>query len=110
MQDLKVELTAALDEAEWDWLKPHADRDCLIVVVPGLDLVEVGIAIARDDVSTVGRWINEQMIYKPSPTEMAAWQTTENKRFNALIVQPFVLVQDPPKNLAGEESHSTESK
>lgn len=95
MQDLKAELTASLDEAEWDWLKPHAQRDCLIVVSPGLNLVDVGLAIANDDILSVQRWINEAMVYKPSVSQIISWQETQNKRFNALIVQPYVLIQEP---------------
>ncbi|MBD2182826.1 DUF2288 domain-containing protein [Planktothrix sp. FACHB-1355] len=95
MQDLKAELAETLDEAEWQWLMPHAQRDRLIVVSLGLDLVDVGVAIANDDVLSVQHWIGEQLIYKPSPTQMASWQSDGSKRFNALIVQPYVLVQEP---------------
>ncbi|MFB2918078.1 MULTISPECIES: DUF2288 domain-containing protein [Aerosakkonema] len=95
MQDLKAELSETLDEAEWEWLMPHAQRDRLIVVSLGLDLVDVGVAIANDDVLSVQHWIGEQLIYKPSPTQMASWQADRTKRFNALIVQPYVLVQEP---------------
>lgn len=102
MEDLKAELASGLDEAEWDWLKPHAQRDCLIVVAPGLNLLDVGVAIASDDVSSVQHWISEQMIYKPSLNQMADWQAKESQRFNALIVQPYVLVQEPPVNSASE--------
>lgn len=94
MQDLKAELRASLDEAEWQWLLPHAQRDSLIVVSTGLDLVDVGVAIASDDVSSVQRWIGEEMIYKPSVSQIADWQANKTKRFNALIVQPYVLVQE----------------
>ncbi|MCL1469680.1 DUF2288 domain-containing protein [Argonema antarcticum] len=100
MQDLKVELAAALDQAEWEWLMPHAQRDRLIVVNPGLDLVDVGVAIANDDVLSIQHWIGEQLISKPSPTQMASWQTNQAKRFNALIVQPYVLVQEPTMGFA----------
>lgn len=94
MQDLKAELAATLDEAEWSWLSPHAKRDSLIVVAQGLDLVDVGVAIANDSTPLVQRWIGEQLIYKPSDVQKEAWNRNPNQRFNALIVQPFVLVQE----------------
>jgi Uncharacterized conserved small protein len=50
MSDLRAELTASLDEAEWNWLAPHARRDSVIVVEQELDLVDVGLAIANDDI------------------------------------------------------------
>lgn len=94
MQDLKAELAEAIDQAEWNWLAPHAERNSLIVVAPGLSLVDVGAAIAADDVMYVQRWIDEALIYKPSPDQVAAWNTVQDKRFDALIVQPYVLVQE----------------
>jgi len=95
MQDLKTELKASLDEAQWEWLLPHARRDSLIVVSPGLDIVDVGVAIASDNVSLVQQWISQKLIYKPSLNQMADWQASLIKPFHALIVQPFVLVQEP---------------
>lgn len=94
MQDLKAELAEMVDEAEWEWLIPHAKRDALILVDQALSLVDVGVAIANDDVATVQQWISTQQIYKPSPEQLAGWGQDQTRRFNALIVQPYVLVQD----------------
>ncbi len=47
MPDLRQELTELLDEATWEWLSPHAERDAIILVDGSLDLVEVGLAIAQ---------------------------------------------------------------
>lgn len=94
MQDLRAELAETLDEAEWDWLAPHARRDSLIVVRPELDLLDVGVAIADDNVPFVQRWIEESLIYKPSQLQLSDWNQNQTKRFNTLIVQPYVLVQE----------------
>lgn len=94
MSDLKDELKQSLDEAQWDWLMPHADRDAVIVVADGLDLVDVGFAIVNDQVAPVQRWIEASLIYKPSIEQKALWNQDQTKRFTALIVQPYVLVQE----------------
>jgi len=94
MQDLRAELQESIDEAEWNWLEPHAQRDSLIVVSPGLDLLDVGVAIASDNTLHVQRWIEEALIQKPSPIQLNEWRQAQSKRFNALIVQPYVLVQE----------------
>jgi hypothetical protein len=93
MQDLRAELAESLDEAELDWLKPHIQRDVVVVVHQQLDLLDVGVAIARDDVLSVQHWISEQLLHKPFPEELADWNSNPTKRFQALIVQPYVLVQ-----------------
>ena len=65
------------------------------MVATQLDLLDVGVAIASDNVSSVQHWIGEQLIYKPSPDQLADWNGNRTKRFNTLIVQPYVLVQEP---------------
>ena len=94
MQDLREELAESLDEAELDWLKPHIRRDVVVVVDPVLDLLDVGVALACDDVSSVQHWISKQLIHKPFPDQIANWNADQTKRFQALIVQPYVLVQE----------------
>lgn len=98
-QDLKAELTEMVGPAEWRWLSPHADRGAVVLVDARLDLADVGLAIATDDVATVNRWMAEALITKPSPDQLETWGQAMGKRFQSLIVQPFVLVQD---NLAQE--------
>ncbi|HEY9829563.1 MAG TPA: DUF2288 domain-containing protein [Stenomitos sp.] len=94
MQELRAQLAEALDEAELEWLKPHIQRDVVVVVHPQLDLLDVGIAIARDDTLSVQHWISEQLIHKPSSDQIADWNREQTIRFQALIVQPYVLVQE----------------
>ena len=94
MSDLRTELAENLDEAEWDWLIPHVQRDAVVVVATQLDLLDVGVAIASDNVYSVQHWIGEQLLSKPSPSQLADWNSNRTKRFNALIVQPYVLVQE----------------
>jgi len=93
-EDLRVTLQEAVDEAEWNWLAPHALRDSLIVVTADLNLVDVGIAIASDHTTHVHRWIEEALIQKPSPTQLQNWAQAQGKRFKALIIQPYVLIQE----------------
>jgi hypothetical protein len=92
-EDLRLELAAMVGPAEWRWLSPHAERGALFWVDAGLDLVEVGVAIARDDVATVNRWLAEALVVKPSPLQIETWGQ-QTRCFQSLIVQPFVLVQD----------------
>ncbi|GAX35646.1 DUF2288 domain-containing protein [Nodularia sp. NIES-3585] len=94
MSDLRTELTANLDEAEWDWLIPHVQRDAVIVVAEDLDLLDVGVAIASDQISSVQQWIDQQLMAKPSETQMGNWNSDRTKRFQTLIIQPYVLVQE----------------
>jgi hypothetical protein len=94
MSDLRQELTQSLDEAAWEWLAPHAERDAVILVAPTLNLVDVGIAIANNQTTSISHWIAEQLITKPTLQQQTQWTQTIELRFTALIVQPYVLIQE----------------
>lgn len=94
MADLRAELTENLDEAEWEWLIPHVQRDAVIVVALELDLLDVGVAIASDNIPSVQQWIDEQLLSKPTVDQVGEWNGDRTKRFSTLIVQPYVLVQE----------------
>jgi hypothetical protein len=94
MPDIRTELTQNIDEAEWDWLIPHVQRDAVIIVSSQINLVDVGVAIASDNTPTVESWIDDALLAKPSNEQMGAWNLNRTKRFNTLIVQPYVLVQE----------------
>ncbi|MGB3310127.1 MAG: DUF2288 domain-containing protein [Nodosilinea sp.] len=97
-QDLKHELSEMVAPADWAWISPHANRGAVVVVDQSLDLAEVGVAIATDNVTVVNHWIAEALLTKPSPFQLEIWDQTTKKQFQSLIVQPFVLVQDSAAN------------
>lgn len=76
------------------WLKPHAERDALILVARELDLIEVGNKLAEDDVKALEAWISKGLVSKPSMQQIELWDSTPNKRFMSVIVQPYVLIQE----------------
>ena len=94
MAELRAELEKDLDEAQWEWLIPHVKRDSVLIIAKELNLVDVGIAIASDNLLSVQHWISEQLIQKPSETQLSDWNSDPQKRFNTLIVQPYVLIQE----------------
>ncbi|MBD2209233.1 DUF2288 domain-containing protein [Nostoc linckia FACHB-104] len=94
MPDIKAELAENLDESEWEWLIPHVKRDAVIVVASGLDLLDVGVAIASDNIPQVQIWIDEQLITKPNTEQLGEWNANPQKRFQTLIVQPYVIIQE----------------
>jgi len=86
------ELAVTIDEAEWQWIKPHGERGVLITVARGLDLAEAGARIAADDTAVVGEWIAGGLIGKPTAEEIAAWDKEPTRRFAMLIVSPYILM------------------
>ncbi|GBF82690.1 DUF2288 domain-containing protein [Aphanothece sacrum] len=93
MEDLKTRLIKDMAEVEWQDLIPHAKRDAIIIVNENLDLLEVGLAIAQDQVNSVQHWMAEELIGKPSVEQLNTWNIEPSKLFKSLILQPFILVQ-----------------
>lgn len=91
MSDLRAELAEMVDQAEWGWLEEHAKRGRIIVVAPNLDLVEVGVAIAEDNVTTVQQWMEDSWISYPTEEQISVWNQDKTQSFSSLIIQPFVL-------------------
>ncbi len=93
MENLRTELAQLLDEAELEWLKPHIQKDVVIVVDPDLDLLDVGVAIASDNTQSIQHWIGEQLLVKPSAAILDRWNANPTQKFQAMIIQPYVLVK-----------------
>ena len=89
---LGVELVA------WQWLRPHHQRDALWVVASALDLADVGAALTRDDTEAVRTWLADGSLCKPAKEQLDRWESDPLHPLSMLIVQPFVLVQEPILN------------
>ncbi len=90
----KEELALTIDEAEWQWLRPHLERGALIVVAPGLDLAEAGYRIAEDNAQMVTQWIESGKLGRPTPAQLEEWNAAPTKRFQMLIVSPYILLKE----------------
>lgn len=90
----KEELAAKIDVTDWFGLRAHLERGGVIVVDGMLDLAEVGVGVAGDDVKTVERWISSGLLGKPTARQIEQWDADQGKKFLCLIVSPFVLVQE----------------
>jgi hypothetical protein len=99
---IRESLTKRLGPVYFSDLKAHLERDGVFVVRADLDLVECGVAVATDDVALVTSWIEKAQLRKPSLAERDAWAKEEGRTWLAVVVQPFVLVQEaPPEDARG---------
>jgi hypothetical protein len=92
MTSIQEQLQKDRADIEWEALIPHSQRDSVIFVEDGLDVVEVGVAIAQDETAKVQAWIAEQLIHKPTAQQLSLWNQAPDRLFNAVIVQPYVLI------------------
>ena len=92
---MRKRLADTLGEVLWSDLHAHAARDSVIIVAEELDLLDVGEALAANDVSTVSAWVNAGKLTKPTAADLARWPLEPHARFTSVIVAPFVLIRRP---------------
>jgi hypothetical protein len=92
---MRERLTETLGDVLWSDLRPHVARDVVIIVDEGLDLVDVGFAVASNEAAAVNAWIQAGKLTKPTAEDLARWPIEPAARFRCLIVAPFVLIRRP---------------
>lgn len=95
-EGIRIKLSETLGPVGYEDLAPHLARDAVFVVAPALSLLSCGVAVALDDVDQVGGWISRGELRKPSKAEREGWARQPERRWVSVVVQPFVLVQEPP--------------
>lgn len=91
--DLKEKLEKEILETNWDPLAPHFARGSVYLLDQDLDLAEVGVAMAQDDVATIKRWLDDGLMCPPTPEEATSFAKNSDYTFKMLIVEPYVLIQ-----------------
>jgi hypothetical protein len=94
---MRETLMASMGPIELSDLRPHLVRDAVITVDRSLDLLDVGEAVAHDDKARVSAWLAAGLLAKPSLEQLERWSKTHGPALTALVVQPFVLVQEGPR-------------
>jgi hypothetical protein len=95
MTSIQEQLAQDLADVSWKDIIPHCQRDAVIVVYEGLDMIEVGVAIAQDNIAQVQVWVEEQLLQKPSAQQLSLWNQSPEQLFSVLIVAPYVLMTIP---------------
>ena len=93
--ELRKQLEEGLGLAPWSEIVPHQEREAVIVVSPSLEILDVGMRLARDDSAKVEAWIAHGLLNKPSAGQLESWSAAPNAKFLILVVQPWVLLQIP---------------
>ena len=90
---IREKLKKEIGPADWKVIGPHYARGAVIIVSPELDLIDVAIKVAEDDVDLVQDWIKDEKILRPTPDEAKEWEDT-GRELTSIVVSPFVLLQE----------------
>ncbi len=77
----------------WSWLRPHEKRKILFQVAEELDLVEVAVAVAEDQVDKVKSWLENDDLAQPTLKQVAKWEKNGGL-FLGVIVKPYVFFKE----------------
>ncbi|MBC98582.1 MAG: hypothetical protein CME63_12600 [Halobacteriovoraceae bacterium] len=91
--ELKEKLSSEVLETNWKPLAEHFARGVVYYLEPELDLVEVGESMATDSVSQIKRWLDDGLIYTPTPQQATQFHEDQDIKFDMLIIEPYVLIQ-----------------
>jgi hypothetical protein len=95
---LSAKLNAETGKLAWKELERHFARGVVVKVAGDLDLVEVALAMARDDKTTVEDWLAQGRIARASTEDAQAWNAGQSQ-FWAVVAAPWVLVQEVSSRL-----------
>ena len=74
-------------------LLPHFARGALLFVHPRVDLLDVAVAIARDDRQQIEGYLSEGTLSRATDDEARKLVEQPALRFQFVIVQPWVVAQ-----------------
>ncbi len=93
-EEALARLDATLGMVHGSDLGAHLKRDAVLLVADQLDLRTAAIAVAQDDAPRVAAWLGAGLLRRPTDAEREAWLAAPERRWLAVIVQPFVFIQD----------------
>lgn len=89
---LRGEYMSQTARIHWHELQSWYARGSVIGVAAGLDLVEVAVQLAQDNLAAFEQWIGAGSVAPVADEQAMAWYET-NQELWAVVAPPWVLVQ-----------------
>ena len=91
--ELIARLNGETAKIQWHQLQKHYASGSVIAVAAGFDLIKVAIALHQDDTSQIKQWLAQELVTEVTDSQAQRWYN-ENSLVWALVIPPFVLVQE----------------
>ena len=91
-QELIARLNGETAKINWHELQKHYALGNVLAVSEGGDLIQVAIALHKDDSAQIQQWLSEKIVLEVSDQQALAWYES-NATVWALVIPPFILVQ-----------------
>ena len=90
---LIARLNGETAKIQWHQLQKHYASGSVIAVAAGFDLIKVAIALHQDDTAQIKQWLAQELVTEVTDSQAQRWYN-ENSLVWALVIPPFVLVQE----------------
>lgn len=91
-EETRVRILAETAKLAWQELQRHFAQGVVVMVKPGLNLVDVAYEVTRDNENQVKRWMKAGSLKNVSDDQAREWLEA-NALMWAVVVKPWVLVQ-----------------
>ena len=95
---LRAKLNLETAQLQWSELERHFARGSVIKVAIGTDLIDAAQHVAENDAKTIQTWLDNGHIARAEMRDAEDWHA-RNAAFWAVVVAPWVLVQEIVKQL-----------
>ena len=88
--NIKEKLKNEINQCSWELLAPHQKSGALYLIEADLDLLDVAVQIAEDNVDKIQDWLSQKQLSRINDhqaSELCA------KSFKFVIVRPYVIAQ-----------------
>ena len=93
-QALIARLNAETAKISWLELQKHYASGNVLGVASGADLIKVAIALNEDNAAQIQTWLEDQSVFEVADQQAMDWYQNQTILW-ALVIPPFVLVQEP---------------
>lgn len=90
---IRLKLNHDTAKIKWRALHEHQQEESVIAVSTDLDLIDVACEFTLDNSSQVKAWLEQAQVAKVSDEQAQQWKT-EDRELWAVVVAPWVLVQN----------------
>lgn len=91
--ELKAKLNLETSRIHWHDLQTYFARGQVVRVAPELDLIEVAVELTADNKTRFQQWMADSKVGDIPPELAQSWYD-DNTELWAVVIAPWVLVQD----------------
>jgi len=93
-KNLKDKLLSEVVSTSWLNLIDHHKRKAVFIVDKSIDLAQVAVDVATDNVGNIKEYQSKNLLIEPSKEQVTKWDNNKNEIIaKIIIVQPYVFIQ-----------------